>query len=377
MKPLLLRSKISKIYSLGKTIPWICERAIREYIGLKNHASLFFITPDVNWSTDWDAYYITRELRQYGLPAQVSSTPHLLSGEILHYCDLGTFAHHINQPWNRRNQIVMTIFHGNRCKRTPEFIPLIDKLLSHTYHLKTIVTSCNIMKNRLVEWGVNHDKIKCIPLGIDLDRFKPVSSDQKKKLREALDIPPDAFCIGSFQKDGVGWEDGIEPKWVKGPDVFLRVIQKLKQHNKLFILLSAPARGYVIRGLQAMEIPYRHIPLKKYWDIVGLYQALDVYLVASREEGGPKALLEALACGIPFVSTRVGMVPDVIIDNYNGLTAENEDVEGLVESILKIKENAQLTDTLIKNGLLTIKDYQWSIIAQRYYNEVYAPLLMH
>jgi len=375
MRQVLKWSSFSKFISLCKTLPWVSERTLRELFRIPGNPSLFFITPDANWSTDWDAYYITRGLRQYGLSAQVTSTPHLLTDTIIHYSDLGTYIHHINRPWNKRNQVVMTFFHGDRSGRYPEFIPLIDSFLKNIHLPHSIITSCNIMKNRIVEWGVDQEKVKCIPLGIDLARFQPVSPERKIIIRDSLNIPLDALCIGSFQKDGIGWKDGLEPKLVKGPDIFLRVVQQLKTRYKIYVLLSAPARGYVKSGLESLGIPYQHFHLKNYWDIVRLYQALDLYLVTSREEGGPKAMLESLACGIPLVTTRVGMVPDVIVDKFNGLSVENENVDGLVHGITEIQENPEMVKTITQNGLQTIQDYQWSIIAKKYYDEVYAPLL--
>jgi glycosyltransferase involved in cell wall biosynthesis len=141
-----------------------------------------------------------------------------------------------------------------------------------------------------------------------------------------------------FSKDGVGWRNGSEPKLVKGPDIFLRVIQQLKSRYKIHVLLSAPARGYIKSGLESLGIPYQHFHLKKYWDIVRLYQALDLYLVTSREEGGPKAMLESLACGIPLVTTRVGMVPDVIIDKYNGLSVEMKTLTDWFKALLNYRK---------------------------------------
>ncbi len=124
----------------------------------------------------------------------------MLSKEILHYSDLGTYIHNIDKPWNNRNQVVMTIFHGDRSGRYPEFIPLIDTFIKNIDLPKAIITSCNIMKNRIRDWGVYPDKIKCIPLGIDLRRFQRITIEQKTALRDLMGIPPDALCIGSFQK---------------------------------------------------------------------------------------------------------------------------------------------------------------------------------
>jgi glycosyltransferase involved in cell wall biosynthesis len=61
------------------------------------------------------------------------------------------------------------------------------------------------------------------------------------------------------------------------------------------------------------------------------YAAIDVCLVASRDEGGPRAVLEAMATGVPLVSTRVGQAADLVRDGENGWLVEVEDVEALVE----------------------------------------------
>jgi len=60
-----------------------------------------------------------------------------------------------------------------------------------------------------------------------------------------------------------------------------------------------------------------------------LYQALDLYIVTSRQEGGPKAILESMASGIPIVSTRVGQAADIIHHQQNGWMVDVGDVEAI------------------------------------------------
>ena len=64
-----------------------------------------------------------------------------------------------------------------------------------------------------------------------------------------------AMVIGSFQKDGSGWKEGLIPKMVKGPDIFLRAIEILNNSiPELFVLLTGSARGYVRHGLEKMKV---------------------------------------------------------------------------------------------------------------------------
>lgn len=68
----------------------------------------------------------------------------------------------------------------------------------------------------------------------------------------------------------------MEPKMIKGPDIFLKTIASLKSSiPELFILLTGPARGYVRNGLEKMGVPYVHHFLNDYTDIGRYFNALD------------------------------------------------------------------------------------------------------
>ncbi len=182
-------------------------------------------------------------------------------------------------------------------------------------------------------------------------------------------------CIGSFQKDGVGWGDGLEPKLIKGPDALCDVLEVLAQEFPIYILLTGPARGYVKKRLTEAKIPFAHYYLKNYPDIVKYYQALDLYIVASRVEGGPKAILECMACGIPLVTTDVGLASDIITsDNKIAKIAKT----GGVEEIVGLSE-ALINGNYDSNEVKAIADkaiaYDWSNIAKMYYEEMYQRLI--
>jgi glycosyltransferase involved in cell wall biosynthesis len=82
-----------------------------------------------------------------------------------------------------------------------------------------------------------------------------------------------------------------------------------------------------------------------------------VYLVTARQEGGPKAVLEAMATGVPLVTTRVGQVPDVVIHGDNGLIADVDDVDGLVAAVTAVHEDSQLASRLRDAGRPTAEAF--------------------
>jgi glycosyltransferase involved in cell wall biosynthesis len=187
------------------------------------------------------------------------------------------------------------------------------------------------MRDIVLGSGIDAAKVHLIPIGVELDLFPLRDDTSRAAVRSELGLPLDAPTIGSMQKDGVGWGEGNEPKLIKGPDVFVEVASRLAARiPDLHVLLTGPARGYVERGLTHAGIPYVHAYPKSYADVGRLYAALDAYVVTSRQEGGPKAVLESMAAGVPLVTTRVGQAMDLVEHEVNGYMVESEDVEGLV-----------------------------------------------
>jgi glycosyltransferase involved in cell wall biosynthesis len=198
------------------------------------------------------------------------------------------------------------------------------------------------MEALVLETGMAQEKVHRIPIGIDLETFTPRTPERRTEARRALGLPDDAFVVGSFQKDGVGWGDGLEPKLIKGPDVLVRTLARVNEElPQLFVLLTGPSRGYVIAGLERAGIRYRHLRFDDVDDVAAAYDAIDAALVASRDEGGPRAVLESMATGVPLVTTRVGQAADLVEPGVNGWMVEVEDVEALAGSVVHVAGASQ------------------------------------
>ncbi len=108
------------------------------------------------------------------------------------------------------------------------------------------------------------------------------------------------------------------------------------------------------KGLEELGVPYKHAYYKEYPEVAGMFAALDLYIVASRQEGGPKAILESMASGVPLVTTRVGQAMDLVKHGHNAWVTDVENVEGL--SALALKVYGMSADTLtpiLKNARAT------------------------
>lgn len=364
--PLLKNFHNSLLYGKGLLFSYLTQPFSRVY----------YIIEGGEWAIDWVGYYVARNIHK-GINIQCLTGRKVNSviRQIIHFGSRNTcFPSGIRQV-HPSNRVILTWFHGNKEDPNSSNQKMIQQLPECASKVEKIVVSATITKKRLIEYGIPESKIILIPLGVDLSIFKPPTSLMKKLNRDKLGIPDNMICIGSFQKDGVGWQEGLQPKLVKGPDLLLEVLRHLQKKYPIFVLLTGPARGYVKAGLEKLKIPYRHVFLKNYPDIVAYYHCLDLYLITSRDEGGPKALLESMATGVPVVSTRVGMAPDIIRDGYNGRLAGVEDIDDFTKTTLSLLENPALRARFIQNGLTTTQSYDWSRIALRYYEEIYKPLL--
>jgi glycosyltransferase involved in cell wall biosynthesis len=252
------------------------------------------------------------------------------------------------------HRIGTAYFHGKPGTGYPEFDELYEKIKKQHEKIHRIQVSHSEMHNLILETGIDPSKVYRIPIGINLDFFPFKEKAACHRLREELGIPQSAVVVGSFQKDGNGAGEGMTPKMIKGPDILIKTLQRVKQAvPELHVLLTGPARGYVKKGLEEANIPYTHTFLKHYPDIGRLYQAIDVYLVTSRQEGGPKAILEAMASGVPLVTTRVGQAMDLVTHGKNGWMVEPEDIDGLANWTEWVLTHPSATVQITESGRLT------------------------
>jgi glycosyltransferase involved in cell wall biosynthesis len=273
-----------------------------------------------------------------------------------------------------RCRCVTTYFHG-KPSDGPQMARHVDGFLASVPRLDRIVASATLVRDRLLSWGVPAEKICVIPIGCETDRFLPPTADQRAAARARFGIRPDEVVIGSFQKDGDGWGAGDIPKMIKGPDLFLSAIERLAKDLPVFVLLGGPARGYVRSGLDRLGIrhAYHYAPDRD--ELAKLYHALDLYLVTSREEGGPMALMESMASGVPVVSTRVGMAPDLIEDGVSGALVEVEDTAALVARARELLALPDCGSGLKRAAREAVKVADWSVVGRRHLEEVWRPLL--
>ncbi len=176
-------------------------------------------------------------------------------------------------------------------------------------------------KQDLVEKNLN---AILIPYTVNTDIFKPLSDTETKKWYRKYKLPQDTYLIGNFMRDSNAGKLKT-PKLVKGPDIFVDILDGLYQkHKNICAVLAGPRRHWIRSALKKRGIPYRYIGWQLPFEdmrintmnrekLNTLYNCLNLTVTSSRSEAGPHAILEAGASKCPQISTPVGIAPDVLL----------------------------------------------------------------
>lgn len=175
----------------------------------------------------------------------------------------------------------------------------------------------------------NPNKISTIINGTDLERFG-FDAEAKAKIRKEFSIPDSAFVVGTVGR--------LYPE--KNHRLLIESVNdSLSKDFQLMIVGEGGERANLEKWIATL-------PCKAFIHLVGLRQdipqvlsAFDVFALSSKNEGLPIVLLEAMATGLPVVSTAVGGIPDLVKSGQHGLLVPTEDVKGFGAALLELKDS--------------------------------------
>ena len=275
------------------------------------------------WSIDKDRYYTqkaTESIDGYEL------TDNIFKADIIYAI-----------WWNKLLSISFRIFNIFFKKK---IIATITNDLSHQESLVTklidkvdiFVYASSKQKNVLEKLGVKSEKLTFNPFYVDETIFKKLDMTKEEicsTLRIDYKSIKDKVIFGSFQRDSLG-SDLNKPKWQKNPDVLIDIM-RLLDRDKFVLCLAGPRRHYIIEQCKKYDISYIFVGdesfIKNCKDDIDcnglaleimpyLYNLIDIYIVSSKSEGGPKAIPESLLCKTKVISTDVGFAKDLLDTAY-------------------------------------------------------------
>lgn len=325
---------------------------------------VLYVVEDADWVVKSEGLNYQKYMHRHGIRLRISITHLGARNRVVHFGAVSTLVNnHGVKDLHPSNRIILTWYH------VPENDPRMNYLKSLAGRVSFLHTSCEISKKVFVKSGFPDSKIVIIPIPIDLEVFD-FNKINKEHGRRKYDLPSDKFIIGSFQKDGDGWGEGMNPKHVKGPDLFCDAIENLPENNRLHVLLSGPSRGYVKTRLKKAGVSFTHIFLKDPSDVVELYSVIDAYVISSRVEGGPKALVESWALKVPLISTSVGMCADYGVNGVNIFMADECSGASISKAINRVLSNPKSPTVfqVIENAYKTVQDLSYAKCSLQWLN---------
>jgi glycosyltransferase involved in cell wall biosynthesis len=210
-----------------------------------------------------------------------------------------------------------------------------------------IVAISNLQKKELSEDYriTSKEKIEVIPLGFDLKKFQENHKANRKKIRSKYNIEDDcvAICITGR----------LAP--VKDHFFFLDVIESLgSQTNKkikIFIVGDGELREAIEQRVKGLIKTGVEIVMTSWiFDIAEFNAGMDIMCLSSKNEGTPVSLIEAQASNLPVISTDVGGVADIILENETGFIISRKNKGSFIEKLKILIENDEIRNQMKSKG---------------------------
>src|SRR4051794_11952122 len=216
-----------------------------------------------------------------------------------------------------------------------------------------VITVSELQRQTLLDMGFDPARVSVVRPGV-LDRGSGVGGwgpetrpagdhDPRPEARARWGIPEDAFVVSAIGRLSTE----------KRFDLYLEVCAALAKHlpNATFMLVGGGKQEANLRALAAgLGLGDRLIFTGLTREMSSVYAATDLVMITSDTEGVPHVLLEAMAQGIPVVSTAVGGIPELICSGESGLLVEPGDRQALVDAVLRIHANPDLAARLASGG---------------------------
>ena len=244
------------------------------------------------------------------------------------------------------------VFHSYFGKLKTKIIINTERFLAKKSH--ALIAISDQQKSELTEdfHIADKSKFKVIPLGFELKKFSENQEEKRKKFRKEFNLEDDEIAIGIIGR--------LVP--IKNHNLFLEGINYLLNSSskkiKAFIIGDGETRRALENKAGQLNIPFSqdHDPnaslIFTSWrnDIDVINAGLDIIALTSLNEGTPVSLIEAQAANKPIVSTRVGGIGDIVLENETALLSDINDITSFRENLLKLVENDDLRKSFHKKG---------------------------
>lgn len=254
-------------------------------------------------------------------------------------CDLYRAGDGVHSRWLEQRCRILPAWQQKRLlnDRYHRYVIQAEKEMYHASELRGVICNSEMVKREIVEdFGISENKIRVIYNAIDSQRFLPPSEEALQALRQQWRIPEKASClifVGSgFERKGLSAAiQAIAPT-----DRHLLVVGKDKdqpRYQQLAKALGCEARVHFF-GVQQETLPF--------------YQMADGLLLPTLYDPFPNVILEAMACGLPVITSTGCGGAEFIQQGVNGYVCDALDVSALTQAVMALPARALGSDPALR-----------------------------
>lgn len=233
------------------------------------------------------------------------------------------------------------------------FLEILTSSLNTMY-----ITNSNTAKESL---KVNQNKIKVIYNGIDLQTISNINVNKLEK-RKLLGLEKDDFiivCVGRLHEQ-------------KGQKYLIEAVNMLSNENyniKCLFLGEGSKRQEYENMISKFKLNDKIKLLGNRVDAIEILKTSNVFVLPTNYEGMSNAIIEAIACKIPIITTNIPENKELIIDTYNGLLVNTCNSIEIFKAIEKIILSEKIGKEIIKNAFNDISKYDINVCSKKFEEE--------
>lgn len=262
--------------------------------------------------------------------------------------------------WMRpRTRFLLTLQEGDPLEH------YADRVGTLSFLHKAIFTRANavhVISRFLGDWAITmgfKGTFEIVPNGVDVAMFAArISSEERQRIRQRYGYADRDVVIVTTSR--LSLKNAV--------DDLIRSLSFLPEQYKLLVAGVGEDEAMLKELVKEKNLDSRvtFVGKKSHDELPALLQASDLFCRPSLSESLGCSFLEAMAAGIPIISTPVGGIPDFLTDGETGVFCKPRDPDSIASAVRRISENAELRMKLIRNGdALVHERYDWNDIALR------------
>jgi UDP-glucose:(heptosyl)LPS alpha-1,3-glucosyltransferase len=244
-----------------------------------------------------------------------------------------------SQSWPAQMQVRFSLYH--------HYIKRTERQLFESPRLRAVICNSNMVRAEILQrFNIDESKIHVIYNGVDTKLFHPEIKRRQKAVRAQWEIPESANV---FAFVGSGFER-------KGLLQVLRAFKSLPDNCYLLVAGYDKREPFYRAEADRLGLKARVKFLGPQKDVIPCYAAADVFVLPTLYDPFPNAALEALACGLPVITSAKSGAAEVIADHEHGFVCDAYDVEKL-QAAMQCLSDKRVAETMGKQARTVAEQY--------------------